>query len=296
MASEAAAAPSASRKQAPRFTAEEKSLLLSLVNNHKKVLECKKTDVASVNAKCEAWQKLAVEYNAQHGVTPRHFKQLKKCWGNMKQKWKEENAAEKRKIHKTEEHRSPGNIQSGQPLMDLGVTAGADAPDVNLTAPASDTPPVDEAADKENAPEVPDKQRSSPRPPTGRMALLERTLSAENEVRIALLREEHAMRMRLMEEELKRKNKEHELKMEILQNLAFVLLFHHFHPQFVLRKFLAPVLLQSMQSDIKLDCMLCICHLFACLSCATCWLRTAGCLLRTLSATCTLQVMITLCR
>ncbi|KAH6932186.1 hypothetical protein HPB50_003640 [Hyalomma asiaticum] len=106
-------------------------------------------------------------------------------------------------------------MQSDQLLVDLGVTAGANAPDVNLTAPASETP-VDETANKGNAPEVPDKERSSPRPPTGRMALLERTLSAENEVRIALLWEEHAMRMLLMEEELKRKNKEHELKMEIL--------------------------------------------------------------------------------
>ncbi|XP_072145134.1 uncharacterized protein [Dermacentor andersoni] len=44
---------------------------------------------------------LAVEYNAQHGVTPRDPKQLKKCWGNMKQKCKKENSEEKRKIHKT---------------------------------------------------------------------------------------------------------------------------------------------------------------------------------------------------
>ncbi|XP_075543979.1 uncharacterized protein LOC142578482 [Dermacentor variabilis] len=101
MASEESTAPCGSRKPAPRFTSEEKSLLLSLVNNHKKVLECKKTDVASLSARTAPWKKLAVEYNAQHGVTPRDPKQLKKCWGNMKQKWKEENSEEKRKIHKT---------------------------------------------------------------------------------------------------------------------------------------------------------------------------------------------------
>lgn len=111
-----------------------------------------------------------------------------------------------------EEHRSPGHLQKEQLLVDRGVTADASAPNVNITVATSE-PSKNERANKENAPEVPDKEKASPRPPTGRMAVLKRTLSAENEVCIALLREEHAMRMRLMEE-LKQKNKEHELKME----------------------------------------------------------------------------------
>ncbi|KAH7954405.1 hypothetical protein HPB49_018258 [Dermacentor silvarum] len=78
-------AQSGYRKPAPWFTPEEKSLLLSLVNNYKKVLESKKTDVASLSIKTKVWKKLSMEYSAQHGVTPRDFKQLKKCWGNMKQ-------------------------------------------------------------------------------------------------------------------------------------------------------------------------------------------------------------------
>ncbi|KAH6923525.1 hypothetical protein HPB50_002147 [Hyalomma asiaticum] len=114
------------------------------------------------------------------------------------------------------EHRSPGHMQNDQLLVDHGATADASVPNMNFAAAAPETP-EDETANKENGAEVPDKRGTSPRPPTGRMTLLEGTLSAENEVRIALLREEHAMRMRLMEEELQQRNKEHELKLELLQ-------------------------------------------------------------------------------
>ncbi|KAH7945109.1 hypothetical protein HPB49_007017 [Dermacentor silvarum] len=295
MASEELTVQSGSRKPAPRFTPEEKSLLLSLVNNHKKVLECKKTDVASLSAKSAAWKKLAVEYNAQHGVTPRDFKQLKKCWGNMKQKWKEENSEEKRKIHKTgggpaaagmtplsalvgavaghmatrianendsdgatylppvdsqpvvrllqpmvteveavydyyEEHRSPGHMQNDEAMdYNYGVTHNTCAPNADENAAALEH--LDNDSNKENELDRPAREASprpaqshpeaSPRPPRGRMALLERTLSCENDVRIALLREEHKTRMRLLEEEhkdnLQKRNEEHKIKMEILQ-------------------------------------------------------------------------------
>ncbi|KAH7940688.1 hypothetical protein HPB49_003553 [Dermacentor silvarum] len=229
MASEELTVQSGSRKPAPRFTPEEKSLLLSLVNNHKKVLECKKTDVASLSAKSAAWKKLAVEYNAQHGVTPRDFKQLKKCWGNMKQKWKEENSEEKRKMHKTEEHRSPGHMQNDEAMdYNYGVTHNTCAPNADENAAVLEH--LDNDSNKENELDRPAREASprpaqshpeaSPRPPRGRMALLERTLSYENDVRIALLREEHKTRMRLLEEEHKdnlQKRNEHKIKMEILQ-------------------------------------------------------------------------------
>ncbi|XP_075543527.1 uncharacterized protein LOC142577984 isoform X1 [Dermacentor variabilis] len=107
----------ASRKPAPRFTAEEKSMLISFVNKYKKVLECKKTDVASLSAKTQAWKRLCAEYNAQHGVTARDFKQLKKCWGNLKQKWKEEKSEEKRKILKTGGGPAPAGMTTTSVLV-----------------------------------------------------------------------------------------------------------------------------------------------------------------------------------
>lgn len=89
------------RKSAPRFTEEEKVILVGLVNKYKHILECKKTDVASINKKTATWTELAKQFNSNHGVTSRDPRQLKKCWGNMKQKWKEERAEEKRKVFKT---------------------------------------------------------------------------------------------------------------------------------------------------------------------------------------------------
>nr|XP_054921140.1 uncharacterized protein LOC129381907 [Dermacentor andersoni] len=90
----------ASRKPVLRFTAEEKSMLISFVNKYKKVIECKKRDV-SLSAKTQAWKRLCTEYNAQHGLTTRDFKQFKKCWGNLKQKCTEEKSEEKRNILKS---------------------------------------------------------------------------------------------------------------------------------------------------------------------------------------------------
>ncbi|XP_037512324.1 myb/SANT-like DNA-binding domain-containing protein 3 [Rhipicephalus sanguineus] len=94
------------RKSAPRFTEEEKLILVGLVNKYKHILECKKTDVAFINKKTETWTELAKQFNSNHGVTSRDPRQLKggpfkKCWVNMKQKWKEERAEEKRKVFKT---------------------------------------------------------------------------------------------------------------------------------------------------------------------------------------------------
>lgn len=51
--------------------------------------------------KNETWKEIAKRYNANHGITRRHHLQLKKCWNNLKQKWKEEAAREKRERHKT---------------------------------------------------------------------------------------------------------------------------------------------------------------------------------------------------
>lgn len=89
------------RRAAPRFTAEEKELLTSLVKEHARFLENKQTDIASLAKKKEVWKEVARIYNSHHGVTRRDHFQLKKCWANLKQKWKEEAAKEKRERHRT---------------------------------------------------------------------------------------------------------------------------------------------------------------------------------------------------
>lgn len=105
------------RKSAPRFTEEEKSILVGLVNKYKQILEYKKTDVASINKKAETWIELAKQFNSNHGVTSRDPKQLKKCWGNMKQKWKEQRAEEKREVFKTGGGPSPPPMDSVSTLV-----------------------------------------------------------------------------------------------------------------------------------------------------------------------------------
>ncbi|XP_049520608.1 uncharacterized protein LOC119444567 [Dermacentor silvarum] len=96
-----------------------------------------------------------------------------------------------------EEHRSPGHLQNDESMDSYGGL-------------------LDNESNKENALDRPARETSL-RPPRGRMALLERAPSSENDVRIALLWEEHKTRMRLMEEEHNNLQKNEEHKMKILR-------------------------------------------------------------------------------
>ncbi|XP_048366536.1 myb/SANT-like DNA-binding domain-containing protein 3 [Sphaerodactylus townsendi] len=75
-------------KPAKYFSEVEKSVLLALVEKYKYVLECKKSDARTIALKQRTWQALAHEYNSQPSVSLRDFKQLKKCWENIKARTK----------------------------------------------------------------------------------------------------------------------------------------------------------------------------------------------------------------
>ncbi|XP_040072315.1 myb/SANT-like DNA-binding domain-containing protein 3 [Ixodes scapularis] len=83
------------------YTREERDLLRALVQKYWKVIEDKRTNNSSKEAKLEAWEKLCTEYNCQPNVCPRDVKQLKKCWDNAKSRWKKSDSEEKRDIHAT---------------------------------------------------------------------------------------------------------------------------------------------------------------------------------------------------
>ncbi|KAM7302006.1 uncharacterized protein ISCGN_017523 [Ixodes scapularis] len=83
------------------YTAEEKALLQALVTKHARVLENKKTNNYSKEAKLKAWEKLSTEYNSQPNVRPRSAKQLKKRWENEKSRYKKTKSDETRDIHAT---------------------------------------------------------------------------------------------------------------------------------------------------------------------------------------------------
>ncbi|NWV21644.1 MSD3 protein, partial [Origma solitaria] len=83
-------------KPAKYFSGVEKSVLLALVEKYKYVLECKKSDARTIALKQRTWQALAHEYNSQPSVSLRDFKQLKKCWENIKARTKKIMAHERR--------------------------------------------------------------------------------------------------------------------------------------------------------------------------------------------------------
>ncbi|XP_029445807.1 myb/SANT-like DNA-binding domain-containing protein 3 [Rhinatrema bivittatum] len=83
-------------KPAKYFSELEKSVLLALVEKYKYVLECKKSDARTIALKQRTWQALAYEYNSQPSVSLRDFKQLKKCWENIKARTKKIMAHERR--------------------------------------------------------------------------------------------------------------------------------------------------------------------------------------------------------
>ncbi|NWI88731.1 MSD3 protein, partial [Pitta sordida] len=83
-------------KPAKYFSEVEKSVLLALVEKYKYVLECKKSDARTIALKQRTWQALAHEYNSQPSVSLRDFKQLKKCWENIKARTKKIMAHERR--------------------------------------------------------------------------------------------------------------------------------------------------------------------------------------------------------
>ncbi|CAJ0966273.1 unnamed protein product [Ranitomeya imitator] len=85
-------------KPAKYFSELEKNVLLALVEKYKYVLECKKSDARTIALKQRTWQALAHEYNSQPSVSLRDFKQLKKCWENIKARTRKIMAHERREM------------------------------------------------------------------------------------------------------------------------------------------------------------------------------------------------------
>ncbi|KAH7963810.1 hypothetical protein HPB52_022934 [Rhipicephalus sanguineus] len=49
-----------------------------------------------MSKKRDSWKKIQDEFNCRHNVTPRRWTQLKKCWENMKDKWRRTSAEDMR--------------------------------------------------------------------------------------------------------------------------------------------------------------------------------------------------------
>ncbi|KAH7956980.1 hypothetical protein HPB52_014030 [Rhipicephalus sanguineus] len=82
-------------------------------------------------------EKIEDEFNSRHNVTPRKWTQLKKCWENMKDKWRRTNAEDMRErfatgggtppsSEMTDELRRVGDIASHTAVHTCRCTAVAD--------------------------------------------------------------------------------------------------------------------------------------------------------------------------
>jgi hypothetical protein len=76
------------------FSPLEKSILTELVRKHKYILEDKRNDYRTIQ-KNRVREALSEEFNSQSGVSKRDFRQLKKCWDNIKSRVKKQLAKEK---------------------------------------------------------------------------------------------------------------------------------------------------------------------------------------------------------
>lgn len=67
------------------FSKTEKLFIVHQVGENKEILENKKTDGTTIQAKNAVWKKIHEAFCSQ-GFTFKSIKQLKKCWDNIKQK------------------------------------------------------------------------------------------------------------------------------------------------------------------------------------------------------------------
>ncbi|XP_075550326.1 myb/SANT-like DNA-binding domain-containing protein 3 [Dermacentor variabilis] len=111
------------------FTEEGKDLFTELLQRYSNVIESKKTDAVSLNAKAKAWERLCTEYNSMPHVRRREVKQLKKLWDNLKQKLKKAKAQQIRDVMAT------GGGPPPEPLDDRLTRVEALVPHVAVRVP-----------------------------------------------------------------------------------------------------------------------------------------------------------------
>ncbi|KAH7955279.1 myb/SANT-like DNA-binding domain-containing protein 3 [Rhipicephalus sanguineus] len=110
------------RRTKVNFTDEERGVLTDLISKYRAVLENKKTDAVSLHKKQKTWEQLAIDFNSRQNVNPRTAKQLKKCWDNLKEKWRCAKADDTREVFKTGGG-TPAESSMNQELQRVGAVA-----------------------------------------------------------------------------------------------------------------------------------------------------------------------------
>ncbi|KAL4710630.1 hypothetical protein ACJJTC_003266 [Scirpophaga incertulas] len=89
------------KKRTTNFTPDEKRILSELVLKYRDDVENKKTDATTNSQKCNAWIRLAKEFNSISTFFYRSHQSLKTCWDNIKRQSKKDKASLKKEIFKT---------------------------------------------------------------------------------------------------------------------------------------------------------------------------------------------------
>ncbi|KAL3222137.1 hypothetical protein MRX96_050076 [Rhipicephalus microplus] len=170
------------------FSEDEKNLVQDLVLKYKAVIENKRTDAISINAKAKAWEKLCTDFNSRPFVRPRDVKQLKKLRVNMKQRWKREKARPIRDDLTTD--RTEELSQTDRAAMQSMLQSSHTPSVVGEDSLCLDDPKVDADMSQEEAAK-PGAQSEAPTAGSsvrnvrgGRLSLLQHTLDVELKARL----------------------------------------------------------------------------------------------------------------
>ncbi|CAG7727940.1 unnamed protein product [Allacma fusca] len=109
---------------------EELDIIVSCVEKYKSIIENRRTNKISQDAKQQAWENIAAEFRFWPGVRPISAKQIKKCWENLKararqeQKLNESQLGQDFQIHELAESNFTRRIDRVRSI--IGSTAEAD--------------------------------------------------------------------------------------------------------------------------------------------------------------------------
>lgn len=76
------------REKSANYTHQEKHLLLNKIFPYLRVIENKKTDTLTVDAKLKSWTDIAAQYNMVNSKQQRRVGQLKTLYENIKKRTK----------------------------------------------------------------------------------------------------------------------------------------------------------------------------------------------------------------
>lgn len=89
------------RSRSANFSDEECIIMVNLVKENEKIIECKKTDVTTIKDKENCWEKVTDMFNSESGVRRRTCKELRMKYENIKRSLKRKIAANKMEVMRT---------------------------------------------------------------------------------------------------------------------------------------------------------------------------------------------------